>query len=341
MPRSKQTGVLLIQLGTPDFPTTSSCREYLQEFLMDPRVIDIPWLLRALLVYGIIGPFRSPKTAAAYKMIWTSEGSPLRFHSEGLRKKLQTTLGESFLVSLGMRYGNPSIKMALEELKQKNISKLLIIPLYPHYASASFGSSVEKVFDLLKQEVNIPFLSILPPFFADQFFIDAFTKIGNESNVQSFDHVLMSFHGLPERQILKSDLNNQCLKPQCCEQEMVPAYCYKGQSYKTAKLLSEKMGLSSDKVTVCFQSRLGRTPWIRPFTDEVIIDLAKKGKKNIAVICPSFVADCLETLEEITVRGQELFRAHGGERLTLVPSLNTHPFWIENLAQKIRHFLSD
>lgn len=336
MNKNTPKGILLIQLGTPDSPSTADCRRYLHEFLMDPRVIDIPWILRVLLVYGIIGIFRSPKTAAAYKTIWTKNGSPLRFYTESLKDKLQNTLGNSYFVALGMRYGNPSISAALEQMKKHQISEILMIPLYPQYASASYGSSVEKVFNLLRNETNIPAISLMPPFYGENFFIDSQAAIAQQFDLKKYDHFLMSFHGLPERQILRSADDTECLTNHCCHSDRVHPYCYRAQCYKTAELLSKKLALQKSDVTVCFQSRLGRTPWIQPFTDQVIVDLANAGKKNILVFCPSFTADCLETLEEITIRGQELFRQTGGETLTLVPSLNADDHWVEKLADSVR-----
>ncbi|MFO1463978.1 MAG: ferrochelatase [bacterium] len=333
-------GVLLINLGTPAAPTTAAVRRYLREFLSDPRVIDINPLGRWLLVNLIIAPFRSPKSAAAYRKIWTERGSPLLFHTQDLGKAVAEGLGAGFCVEIAMRYGEPSIESALRKLFDRGVKEIRILPLYPQYSSSATGSTQEEVFRVAKRMWNIVPLQFLLPFFDHPGFIGAFAEIGAEK-LRDFraDHILFSFHGLPERQILKGDVGGgHCLqRPDCCD-KIVPAngLCYRAHSYATARALATSLGLRPEQYTVCFQSRLGRTPWIKPYTDLVIPELAKAGKKRLAVFCPAFVADCLETLEEIGMRAREQFRSLGGEELILIPSLNAHPTWARAVCDMVK-----
>ncbi|MBX7149647.1 ferrochelatase [bacterium] len=333
-------GILLINLGTPDAPTTPAVKKYLREFLMDPQVIDINPIGRWLLVNGIIAPFRSPKSAAQYQSIWTNEGSPLVVHSQKLAQKVQTYLGDTFAVSLGMRYGNPSIENALNELLQKKITSLTVLPLYPQYALSSTQSSLDEVNRLIKKlKVTIP-VNFKEAFFHHPLFIKAFSEVGGPYFLSTKpDHVIFSFHGLPERHLKKLEPKNEayCLtRDNCCDLPGVRLKtCYRAQSVATAKMLAVSLGLKPEQYTICFQSRLGRTPWIKPYTDVVIQELAKRGVKKLLVFSPSFVADCLETLEEMSIRNRELFLQHGGEDLVLVPSLNDHPRWVECVGQMV------
>jgi ferrochelatase len=310
-------GVLLINLGTPDAPTTPAVRRYLRQFLSDPRVIDINPVARQLLLNLIILPFRSPKSAAAYRKIWTNGGSPLLVHTQNLAKKVAEKLGTQYAVEIGMRYGNPSIESGLKKLIQKGVKEIRVLPLFPQYASSSSGSAQAELFRIAGRLWHIPPITILPPFFEHPGFIQSFAEVGKPI-MERFkaDHVLFSFHGLPERHIQKGDP-------------------YRDQSLQTAKAIAQKLNLPENRYTVCFQSRLGRTPWIKPYTDLLIVDLAKSGKKRIAVFCPAFVADCLETLEEIGIRAKESALAHGAEALELVPSLNAHPTWVEAVCEMV------
>lgn len=328
------TGILLLQLGTPDEPTFFSVRRYLHEFLMDPRVIDIPWPLRALLVYGIIGPFRSPKSAEAYAQIWTERGSPLRYLSQDLAIKIQSLT--QCPTAVGMRYGQPSIETAWKQLKERGVTHIKVVPLYPQFASASYGSSLEKLWKILSQEVNTPTLSIMPPFFGEDFFIQSLKVLAEAHQIHSYDHVILSYHGLPERQILASDRDSHCLKSHdCCLKQPTPHWCYRAQCYETSRQLISSLGLNSSKVTTCFQSRLGRTPWIQPFTDKVLNDLAQTSVKQVAVLCPSFTTDCLETLEEIGIRAKTEWEEKTGGKLKLLPCLNAYDSWAKALAERI------
>ena len=328
-----KTGLLLINLGTPDDTSTSAVRRYLREFLSDPRVIDIGAVGRWFLLNLIILPTRPKKSAEAYRLVWHAEhGSPLLMHSRALAAGVAAQLGAEWHVELAMRYGNPSIESALEKLRAAGVDRIVVLPLFPQYASSSTGSAVEKVFELARTQWNVPWLDIVPPFYDDDGFLDAFAAIGRTTLAEAQpDHVLFSFHGLPERQIRKSDdTGAHCFKDGCCDSiTSENRNCYRAQCYATAREIATRIGLGKNDYTVTFQSRLGRTPWIQPFTDVVIPELARAGKRRLAVFSPAFVADCLETLEELAIRAKADFLAAGGEALTLVPSLNGSAPWID------------
>jgi protoporphyrin/coproporphyrin ferrochelatase len=336
-----RTGILLINLGTPDAPDPGPVRRYLREFLSDPRVIDINPIGRALLLNLIILPFRPKRSAAAYRQIWTAEGSPLLIHSVALAAALRERMPEH-PIELAMRYGNPAIEPALERLRERSCDRIVVVPLYPHYASSSTGSSVEKVYRIAAKLWNTPYITVVPPFYEHPAFIGAFAAVGrSQLDALAPDHVLFSFHGLPERHVIASSDPKLCVvKPDCCDR-LVDGNrnCYRAQCFATARALAAKLGLASDAWTISFQSRLGRTPWIKPYTDVVIPALAKQGVRKLAVFCPAFVADCLETLEEIGIRARADFQAAGGERLELMTSLNDEPVWVEALEQLVRESL--
>ncbi len=332
-------GVLLINLGTPDAPRAPEVRRYLREFLSDPRVLDISPLGRWLLLNLVILPFRPARSAAAYRAIWRAEGSPLLHHSRRLTDALRAVLPDCE-VELAMRYGRPGLKTGLMALRERGCDRIVAVPLYPQYAASSTGSTVEALYRAAGEPWNTPYLSIVPPFYDHPAFIDAFAQVGAPV-LQDFrpDHVLFSFHGLPERHVRKSDPTGlHCLKaPACCEVIGKANHaCYRAHCMATAAALRDRLGLAREHTTVSFQSRLGRTVWVRPYTDEVIPELARRGVKRLAVFCPAFVADCLETLEEIGMRAAEQFKEHGGEALQLVPSLNDHPAWVQALRVLIR-----
>ncbi|MEP6654038.1 MAG: ferrochelatase [Myxococcales bacterium] len=338
------TGLLLCNLGTPDQPTASAVRRYLREFLADPRVLDINPLGRWALLNLIILPFRPRKSAAAYQKIWTDRGSPLLTHSQDLVAAVRARLGTGWAVELGMRYQQPSIAAALDRLHAAGADRVVVFPLYPQYSASSTGSSVEEVFRVAGQRWVTPTLSFIEPFYDEPVFIDAFAAQGRgllaaEQSDADADHVLFSFHGLPERHVRKADdTGAHCLASESCCDRMVPAnrHCYRAQCFATARALAGRLGLGAGTFSVTFQSRLGRTPWIRPYTDVALLELAAQGKKRLVVFCPAFVADCLETLEEIGIRAQHDFVAAGGERLTLVPSLNASPEWVEAIVTLVR-----
>ncbi|MEM7157319.1 MAG: ferrochelatase [Myxococcota bacterium] len=333
---SGTTGLLLLNLGTPDAPRAPEVRRYLRQFLSDPRVIDINPVARWLLLNLIILPIRPAKSAAAYQKVWSDEGSPLLVHGKALRDAVAERLDDTPVV-LAMRYGNPSIAHGLDQLREQGCDELVVLPLFPQYASSSTGSAIEAVYRDVAERWNTPFIRVVPPFYEDVGFIDAFAQIGrpvlDELDPQ---HVLMSFHGLPERHMIKSDDSGRhCLASDGCCDAVGPdnRNCYRAQCFATARALAAQLELSDADYSVTFQSRLGRTPWIKPYTDEVLIELANKGVERLAVYCPAFVADCLETLEEIGMRADEDFRAAGGKRLVLVPSLNSHPAWADAVVQ--------
>jgi ferrochelatase len=329
------TGILLTNLGTPDAPRAAEVRRYLREFLGDPRVIDIWGPARWLLVNGVIAPFRAPKSAGAYAKIWTERGSPLLVHTVDLRIGLRERLG-GVPIELAMRYGNPTIATGLAALRAAGCERVLVAPLYPHYASSSTGSTLEVVYREAARRWNTPYIEALPAFYEDPRFLDACAAVGAPILRElEPEHVLFSYHGLPERHCTKSDESgSHCFASDSCCERIVHANrnCYRAQCFATTRGLRERLGLDATNSTITFQSRLGRTPWIRPFTDEELPKLATRGIRRLAVFCPSFVADCLETLEEIGIRARDDFRAAGGEELRLVPSLNAHPAWVAGLA---------
>jgi ferrochelatase len=334
---AERTGILLVNLGTPDAPEAPEVRRYLREFLSDPRVLDIGPVARKALLELVILPRRPAKSAAAYRKVWMEEGSPLLVHSRALADAVAERMPEHHVV-LAMRYGNPSLAAGFEALRE--CSRVIVFPLYPHYASSSTGSTIEAVYAIAAQRENRPELRVVPPFYDDPRFIEAFAEVGEPVLRQlEPDHVLMSFHGLPERHLRKADPGGvHCLSsPSCCDRVgWINHDCYRAQSFATARALAARLSLGEDRHTVCFQSRLGRTPWIKPFTDEVLVELARKGVKRLAVFCPAFVADCLETLEEIGIRAKEDFVKAGGEALQLVPSLNATPTWVDTVIGLLR-----
>lgn len=327
-----KTGVLLVNLGTPEAPTRSAVKKYLIEFLTDPRVIDIPWLKRQLLVRGLIIPFRVKSSTQAYQSIWTEQGSPLMVHSLKTAELLQNRLCDGYQVEIAMRYGSPSIATALKNFQKNKIKELIILPLFPQYASATTGSIFEKTFRELSSQLTLPRVTFIDEFHDHPLFIKAFQAVSSHLNFADYDHILFSFHGLPERQLKKSSAN--CCKSDCCKKPE-NSQCYAAQCHRTAYAIAKECNLLPGHYSICFQSRLGKEPWIGPFTSDRIKDLGQKGAKKILVFCPAFVADCLETLYEIAVEYEELFIHEGGETLDLVPGLNTHPLWIDALKNII------
>lgn len=331
----KKIGILLINLGTPDNCDTQSVRRYLKEFLNDPRVIDIPSPARWLLLNAVILPFRPKKSAKAYQKIWLPSGSPLLTNGYALKKALADQLGKNYQVDIGMRYGNPSIASALENLK--NCNRLIILPLFPQYSSAATGSALEKCLSLISQNWNIPEIKAINSFYNHTGFISAYAEIIKQHlGKQEIDLLLFSYHGLPERHISKSACLANCTYVDACPASNTNnQYCYRAQCYATSHALASTIGLTSDKYATSFQSRLGRTPWIKPYTDELFSELRQKNITNIAVVSPSFVADCLETLEEINIRAREQWHALGGKTFISIPCLNSEPLWVDALVNMI------
>ncbi len=331
-------GILLINLGTPASPAVADVRRYLREFLLDPRVIDLPTLARWLLVHVLVLPFRPRQSASAYRKIWTRRGSPLLFHGQDLAEKVGSALGAP--VELGMRYQDPSIAAALRRLLDRRVQRIVALPLFPQYSGAAWASAVEKLQEEARKLPDLPPLEVIPPFYEAPAFVDAVAAVA-APHLETFQphKVLMSFHGLPVRQILKNDLagGRHCLaQPDCCAR-MGPAnhYCYRAQCHATARALANKLHLKEDAYEVAFQSRLGRTPWIEPHADKRLAELPREGARRLLVLCPSFVADCLETLEEIGMRGRETFLAAGGEELCLVPCPNSAQPWVDGVVKLV------
>ncbi len=331
-----KTGLLLCNLGTPDSTKVSDVRRYLRQFLSDDRVLDMNRLGRWLLLNLIILPLRPAKSAHAYQKIWTPRGSPLLFHGQDLTAAVARRLPD-VSVKLAMRYGNPSTAHALAEMEKEGVERVVVFPLYPQYAASSSGSALEEVMRELGKHWNVWPIHVVEPFYAHPAFVHAFAQV-IQGTLHGFaaDHLLFSFHGLPERHVEQSDPTAaHCLKSAgCCDAPCAAnRACYRHHSFETARALGTALGMGPERWSVSFQSRLGRIPWIKPYTDEVLPTLAKRGVKKLAVACPAFVADCLETLEEIGMRAKEEFCAAGGEDLVLVPSLNVHPTWVDAVLQ--------
>jgi ferrochelatase len=340
-----KTGVLLINLGTPDSPEAGDVRRYLREFLMDPFVVDIPWVARWLLVNGVILPRRPADSAALYRKVWTDRGSPLLYHLLDLVHGVQEQLGGAYVVRPGMRYGSPSIGSALAAFQKDRVDRVIAFPLYPQYSLAATESSLEELRTAARALDFKPPITSVPEFYDDPAFIDCFVERFRETLERglAFDHVVFSFHGLPERQIRKTDATGaHCLsRADCCRLDprrpgAPNSRCYRAQCFRTATLIADGLRLAPEQYTVSFQSRLGRTPWIKPYTDVVYDELAARGIRRLAVLSPSFVADCLETLEEIAIRGRSQFERAGGESLSLVPSLNSDAPWVKTVTARVR-----
>lgn len=336
----KTTGVLLVQLGTPDSPKVKDVRKYLKEFLNDPRVIDIPYLLRKLLVNLVIVPFRAPKSAKIYKELWELSGnkSPLLEHTNNLTNKLNKAFeGSEVEVHMAMRYQNPSIQSVLNTMRSKNYDHIIVLPLFPQYASASSGSAIEEVLRIIKSWWVIPKLTFVSQFWDNSGYIDSLVNNAKKFNLQDFDHILFSYHGLPERQVDKVYEGKALCTDQPCETELNEQnkFCYKATSYATTRLIAQRLNLKESDYTVCFQSRLDKK-WLRPFSDEIIQELGNKGLKKILVFSPAFVADCLETVIEIGTEYQEIFESVGGLKIQLVPSCNSDDVFVNGMEQLIR-----
>ena len=337
MIEKKKTGVLLVNLGTPDSPNVPDVRKYLREFLMDGRVIDISNIARFLLVNFIIAPFRAPKSAKVYQKLWTSEGSPLKIFGYSNELQLQKRLGEDFEVKISMRYQSPSIAERLLEFKTSGISELIVIPLFPQYASATSGSVYQKVMEIVSQWQIIPQIKFINYFYQYPKFIQGF--VNNAQKMMSehdYEHFVFSYHGLPERQIKKGDDYGVCKLGDCCaEITSKNQFCYRAQCFATTRLLVKSLGLKEGSYTTSFQSRLGKDPWIKPYSEDLVKELAGKGIKSVLAFSPAFVSDCLETTIEVGEEYCELFEEYGGEKWDLVPSLNDQDSWIELLQDLV------
>ncbi len=324
-------GILLVNLGSPKSTSVEDVREYLDEFLMDEKVIDYRWFFRALLVRGIILKTRPQKSAEAYKTVWTDEGSPLIVITKKIQKKLQKLV--SVPVEIGMRYAEPSIQSGIQKLIDQGVTDIVLFPLYPQYAMSTTETVVDKAEEVRKRffpEVNIKYV---PPFYNKDLYIDCLAESIREKLPEQFDALQFSYHGVPERHIYKTDKSKTCrLDNETCNHstnELHNQLCYRHQCYKTTELVAEKLGLPKEKVLVTFQSRLGKDKWIEPYTDETLEQLPQRGVKNLAIVCPAFVSDCLETLEEIAEEGKEEFLHAGGEQFHYLPCLNDEDQWIQ------------
>ncbi len=337
MPPKLKTGVLIVNLGTPDEPSRSAVYRYLKQFLLDRRVIDYPWFLRNFVVRAIILPFRSGSSAKLYRELWTENGSPLKYFGEKLVEEVGHLLGEDYVAELAMRYQNPSIESAIEKLEASRVSEIIVLPLFPQYASATTGSIHEEVMRVLAGKENIPKLRFINSFYDNEDMIGIFVENARKYKLDGYDHILFSYHGLPQRQLKRADPGNHCLAQEnCCETiSERNHFCYSAQCFATSKAIASRLNLNPSDYTICFQSRLGPEAWIQPYTSEVIEQRALKGDKKLLVFCPAFVADCLETTIEIGEEYRELFQEKGGTQLDLVESLNDHPRWMEAVKELI------
>ncbi|AWV89571.1 ferrochelatase [Bradymonas sediminis] len=342
----RKQGVLLINLGSPDSTDVGDVRRYLHEFLTDPRVLDNPAPIRHAVVNLAILPTRPKESAHAYEQIWTDEGSPLIIITEKVATLLRERIGANFdqdlPVVVGMRYQNPSTRSALQKLAGLGVEDLFVVPLYPHYAMSSYETAVAKVKDEARDLGLDMSLTFQPPFFDDPDYIEAMVEVAKPYLEEDYDKILFSYHGIPERHLRKSDASGcHCLQSEDCCQKASPAHatCYRRQVHATTWAFTEKAGIPPEKWDLAFQSRLGRDPWLMPYTDKAIEDYPGEGVKKLVVISPAFVSDCLETIEELGMRGKEDFLAAGGEDYRLVPCLNEHPRWIDTLEKFVKTFV--
>lgn len=329
-------GLLLMNLGSPDSASVPDVRRYLREFLMDPRVIDAPYPVRFGVVHFSILPKRPHESAEAYRSIWTELGSPLIVTTRKLKEALERVI--SVPIEMAMRYRKPSVEEALEKLATRGVTEVILVPLFPHYAMSSYETAVERVRSAVRARRESLSLKVLDPFYDHPAYIRALVQSAEPYLTHEIDHLLFSFHGLPERHLRKADpTGSHCLKiPNCCEIPS-PAHktCYRAQCLATVRAFAAATDLPRERYTVAFQSRLGRDPWMQPYTDAELDRLARSGVKKLAVLCPAFVADCLETIEEIGLRGRKAFLEAGGEEFTLIPCLNDRQSWVEALAEMV------
>jgi ferrochelatase len=342
MSLSSRKGILLMNLGSPDSTKVSDVRKYLNEFLMDERVIDVPIIWRWLLVKGIISPFRAPRSAEAYSKIWTDKGSPLVEITRQLRQSLQELVAEP--VEIAMRYGHPSPKDAFDRFKEKypEVEEIIVIPLYPHYAMSSYETAVEYAKDIHEKYQYKFRLNVVEPFFDNRYYLDALAESIKPFLHEEYDQLLFSYHGLPERHIHKTDVTGKhCLESaDCCALDSPShAYCYRHQVIRTSDLVAQRLNVPREKYSFSFQSRLGRDEWLKPYTALRLTQMPGEGIKKLMIVCPAFVSDCLETLEEIAITGREAFLQAGGERFTFIPCMNVQQDWVDAL-QKITNVKS-
>jgi len=337
MALSGKKGILLVNLGTPDDPGRGAVYRYLNQFLMDPRVIDYPWLARFLIVRGIISPIRSGSSSKLYKQLWTDRGSPLKAYGEDVAKGVQEILGDDFVVELAMRYQSPSIESAIQRLMEAQVTDIIVFPMFPQYASATTGSIHDEVMRLLRKQQIIPNVQMINSYYDFDPMIEIFADNARQFDLDSYDKIIFSYHGLPERQLRRADEFNHCTKAEDCCQHIskVNQFCYSAQCHATTRAIVDKLGLKPEQYVTSFQSRLGPEKWVQPYTIDEIEETAEHGGKRLLVFSPAFVADCLETIIEIGYEYQEEFEEMGGEKVDLVPSLNNDPRWIKAVANLI------
>lgn len=336
MPTKTKRGIILMNLGSPDSVSVPDVRKYLREFLMDERVIDTPYIWRTILVKGIITPFRAPKSAEAYAAIWSKDGSPLVAITYKQKEALQKQVDEP--VEVAMRYGNPTMKAAYDRILAQNpdLEEVILLPLYPHYAMSSYETAVEHAKTVHAKE-QYPFrITFVPPYYKDPAYIEALAA--SIKPYMDGRHLLFSYHSIPERHVQKSDVTgNHCLKTaNCCDTDS-PAhpFCYRHQCFVTMRLVAAELGIPADKYSIAFQSKLGRSEWLRPATTMRMEQMPGEGIKDLLVVCPSFVSDCLETLEEIAIREKENFMKAGGNSFDFIPCMNVQQEWIGAMKQLI------
>ena len=342
---AEKTGILLINLGSPDTPEVPDVRKYLREFLGDPYVLDMPAFMRFILLNFIILPKRPSASSEAYKKIWTEEGSPLIQNTADLCNSLEVHtekfMAGKYRIRYAMRYGNPSLQSAIEGFNSEGIKNIRILPLYPQYAAATTQTTVEYAKKLARAypDLNLEFITSFynhPGYFESfaQIIKEETSKFAREKGIL-FDHFIFSYHGLPEKAIHKADSTDKCLNTVGCCDSLTGwnSNCYRAQCFETTRLIADAMDIADHWWSVSFQSRMGRTPWIMPHTDRMILSMTRMGFRNIAIIAPSFVGDCLETLEELNIRGRELFLGSGGENFLFVPSLNSDERWVKGLTE--------
>ncbi|RFS19742.1 ferrochelatase [Chitinophaga silvatica] len=344
MAAKSDVGIVLMNLGSPDSTAVPDVKRYLIEFLMDKRVIDYPWLFRKILIEGIIVPRRAAKSAEAYSSIWWKEGSPLIVLTKQLQMAVQNDM--EIPVQVAMRYGNPSPEEAYNNLLKENpnLKEVVLLPLYPHYAMSSYETAAIYAEEVYKKKKYKFKLSIIPPFYDEPEYINALAESMRPYLQQDYDYVLFSYHGVPERHIFKGDTTGaHCLKVNDCCHVASPAhkFCYRHQVTITAELVAQQLKLPREKWGISFQSRLGREEWIKPYTAGVLETLPSEGKKKLLVVCPAFVSDCLETLEEIAVEGKHTFISNGGESFTMIPCLNIHPLWVKAIVKYCQQIIAE
>ena len=328
-------GLMLVNLGTPDSPDSSGLRRYLNQFLTDRRVIDLPAFFRHLLFKGIVVPIRAPKVAKLYKELWIEEGSPLKVYGQKVTDQVQEILGEEYNVKLAMRYQNPSMESVINEFYEEGVSEIIMFPMFPQYASATTGSIYEELMRILNKREQIPNLRFINSYYDYEPMIDIYADNARSFNFEDYDHFVFSFHGVPERYLKKENSHCQCNVECCSSISKANQFCYSAQCHSTAHAIATKLGLNKEDYTIAYQSRFGPEKWVQPYTDEVLFDLLDNGKKKVLVFSPAFVADCLETTIEIGFEYKEEFIEKGGEKLDLVPSLNDDPRWVKVIADLV------